>query len=203
MFTKPTTINWDYSYGPRTLSPVTGRRLDYIILLWDVSMTDVTKNSRLIAVTSSTCSTLLLAMCVKTVFPPIDVQHTQRPCRFVVQETSALSQSQASRQTYKCIACTTRYPVHMRYPHAYGVRVVFLGHGGGALGIFYLPALCVFKTVFSTHRHPAHAVSVPIFHARLSSVSRKVRDKPMCGVGCSVWRPGGGVGEKNRWRNRR
>ena len=55
LFTKPTTINWDYFYGPLTLSPVTGRRLDYILLLWNVSMTDVTKNSCLIAVTSSTC----------------------------------------------------------------------------------------------------------------------------------------------------
>ena len=44
-----------------TLSPMTGRRLDYTILSMDTGVTDVTKNSRLFAVTSSTCSTLLPA----------------------------------------------------------------------------------------------------------------------------------------------
>ena len=57
------------------------------------------------------------------------------PCRFVILATHAL-QSQASRQTYIYIANATRYQVHTRYTHACGVWVVFLEHGGGALGIF-------------------------------------------------------------------
>ena len=57
-----------------------------------IGVTDVTKNSRLFAVTSTTCFTLLLAV----FFPPIDiqqalvVQHTQCPCRFVMLATKAL-----------------------------------------------------------------------------------------------------------------
>ena len=49
-----------------TLSPVTGRRPDYYIYTMastifsvDIGVTDVTKSSRLFAVTSTTCSTLL------------------------------------------------------------------------------------------------------------------------------------------------
>ena len=42
-----------------TLSPVTGRRPDYTIFSVDIGVTDVTKNSRLFAVASTTCSTLL------------------------------------------------------------------------------------------------------------------------------------------------
>ena len=40
---------------------MTGRRLAYTIFSVDIGVTDVTKNSRLFAVTSTTCSTLLLA----------------------------------------------------------------------------------------------------------------------------------------------
>ena len=42
-----------------TLIPVTGRRPNYTIFSVDIGVTDVTKNSRLFAVTSTTCSTLL------------------------------------------------------------------------------------------------------------------------------------------------
>ena len=82
-------------------------------------------------------------MCLELFFPPIDIQqaliqHTQCPCRFVILATKAL-QSQASRQTYIYIANATRYQVHTRYTHACGVWVVFLEHGGGALGIFKSP----------------------------------------------------------------
>ena len=52
---------WIRFQVPLTLSPMTGRRLDYTILSMDTGVTDVTKNSRLFAVTSSTCSTLLPA----------------------------------------------------------------------------------------------------------------------------------------------
>ena len=53
---------------PLTISPVTGRRLDYTAFGVDISVTDVTKNSRLFSETRS--STLLLAV----LFPPIDIQ---------------------------------------------------------------------------------------------------------------------------------
>ena len=43
---------------PLTLSPVTGHRPDYTIFSVDIGVTDVTKNSRLFAVTSTTCSTI-------------------------------------------------------------------------------------------------------------------------------------------------
>ena len=49
---------------------MTGRRLDYTIFSVDIGVADVTKSSRLFAVTSTICSTLLLAVCVfKTAFP--------------------------------------------------------------------------------------------------------------------------------------
>ena len=66
-----------------TPSPVTGRRPDNTIFSVDIGVTAVTRNSRLFAVTSTTCSTLLKQLLVTAVFaPPIDirqalVQHTQ------------------------------------------------------------------------------------------------------------------------------
>ena len=90
----------DFSKLPLTLIPGTGRRLDYYsIYSLDIGVTDVAKNSRIFAVTSTTCSTLLLAICLKLFFQPIDIQHTQCPYRFIILETKAL-QSQASRQTH-------------------------------------------------------------------------------------------------------
>ena len=61
---KPSTINFVFFQIPLTLSPVTGRRLDYAVFSVDIGVTGVTKSSRLYAVTSTTCSTLLLAVCV-------------------------------------------------------------------------------------------------------------------------------------------
>ena len=84
---------FDIFQVPLTLSPVTGRRLDYITFSVDIGVTDVTKNSGLFTVTSTTCSTLLRAV----FFPPIDiqqallnVQHTQCLCPFVMMATEAL-----------------------------------------------------------------------------------------------------------------
>ena len=59
---------------------MTVRRPDYIIFSGDIGVTDVTKNSRLFAVASTTCSTILKLVAVFS--PPIDikqalVQHTQ------------------------------------------------------------------------------------------------------------------------------
>ena len=66
---------WIRFQVPLSLSPVTGGRLDDTIFSVDTGVTDVTH--RLFAVTSSTCSTLLLAVRVlkKLFFPPIDIQH--------------------------------------------------------------------------------------------------------------------------------
>ena len=90
LYVKPTS-NFDIFQVPLTPSPVTGRRLDYIIFNVHIGVTDVTKNSRLFTVTSTTCTTLLLAV----FFPPIDIQHalfqhTQCPWRFVMLATKAL-----------------------------------------------------------------------------------------------------------------
>ena len=81
-----------------TLSPVTGRRPDYIFFSVDIGVTDVTRNSRLLnfAVASTACSTLLKELIVVTaVFsPPIDIKQalqssapSQCPCRFVILAT--------------------------------------------------------------------------------------------------------------------
>ena len=87
-----------------TLSPVTGHRPDYTSFSVDIGVADVTKNSRLFAVNSTTCSTLLKQL-VAVFSPPIDiqqalVQHTQSvsvPIRHPSDNSSA--QSQASRHT--------------------------------------------------------------------------------------------------------
>ena len=67
-----------------TLSPVTGRRPDYTIFSVDIVVTDVTKNSRLFAVTLTTCSTLLKQL-VAVFSPPIDIQQA------LVQHTQSVS----------------------------------------------------------------------------------------------------------------
>ena len=62
---------WTFFQVPLTVIPVTGRRRDYTIFSVDIGVTDVTRNSRLFAVTSTTCSTLLLAVCLKLLFFPM------------------------------------------------------------------------------------------------------------------------------------
>ena len=52
---------------------MTGRRPDYTIFSVDIGVTDVNKNSRLFAVTSITCSTLLKEL-VAVFPPPIDIK---------------------------------------------------------------------------------------------------------------------------------
>ena len=116
----------------------------------------MTRNSRPFAVTSTTCSTLLNELVVVTaaVFsPPIDTKqalHSSTPSQCVRDDSSSSrlkkessGYSQASRQTYIGIT-NTRYQV---YTFAvYSMRdacgelwVVFLEHGGVALGILKLP----------------------------------------------------------------
>ena len=57
---------------------MTGRRPDYTIFSVGIGVTEVTNNSRLFAVTSTTCSTLLkeLVRSLVAVFsPPVDIKH--------------------------------------------------------------------------------------------------------------------------------
>ena len=84
-----------------TPSPVTGRRPDNTIFSVDIGVTAVTRNSRLFAVTSTTCSTPLKDLEVYCwVFSThrhqasTTVKHTQsvRPCPFVILATKESSQ---------------------------------------------------------------------------------------------------------------
>ena len=101
---------------------MTGRRPDYTVFSVDIGVTDVTRNRRLFAVTSTTCSTLLKELVVVTaVFsPPIDIKQppqsstpSQCPCRFLILATKKALNSRKLRDIYYMyIANTTRYQVH-------------------------------------------------------------------------------------------
>ena len=113
-------------------------------------MTDVTKNSRLFAVTSTTWSTLLLAVCLKLFFPSIDiqqalvliVQHTQRPCRLVILRSDKSSVVTSFETDVYIRRKYTRYEVHTCAVYScVWHQGVFLEHGGEALGIFKSPVL--------------------------------------------------------------
>ena len=70
-----------------TLSPVTGRRPDYTIFSVDIGVTDVTKNSRLFAITSTACSTLLKELRSCCVFST----HRYQASMLIVQHTQSVS----------------------------------------------------------------------------------------------------------------
>ena len=99
----------------------------------DIGVTDVTKNSRLFTVASTTCSMLLKLVAVFS--PPIDIrhalgQHTQSvsvPIRHPSDTSSVYSQ--ASRQTYIYIANTQQ---DTRYIRAILLRVASVGCFPGA-----------------------------------------------------------------------
>ena len=59
---------------------------------------------------------------------------------------------------YIYIANATRYQVHTRYTHACGVWVVFLEHGGGALGIFLSP-FCTYNQAWTFSLSASHYFS--------------------------------------------
>ena len=125
---------------------MTGRRLDYYTSFRvDVGVTDVTKNSRLFTVISTTCSTLLLAV----FFPPIGIQPSTSPAHPVpvpIRHASDKSSVVTSFETDVCI--------HRKYnkvPGAYmrGIYLVLMrvasglfswSYGCGSLGIFKSPA---------------------------------------------------------------
>ena len=112
-----------------TLSPITGRRPNYAIFCADIGVSDVTYNSRLFAVTSTTYSTQLL-LCLLIDIQQSLVQHTQSvsvPIRHPSDKSSAWSQ--ASRQTdiymynanTTCQLRTTRYTHDMRVASVCGL----------------------------------------------------------------------------------
>ena len=78
------------------------------------------------------------------------VQHTQCPCRFVILATKnkkELCSHKLRDKTYiysEYSANAVRHEVHTLYIHTCGVWVVFLEHGGGALGIFKSP-VCTYN----------------------------------------------------------
>ena len=57
----------------------------------------------------------------------------------------------------------TKTAVYLRQPHCSTLKACCL--------------LCLFRTAFSTHRHPAHPVSVPIRHPRDELCSHHLRDR--------------------------
>ena len=148
---------------------MTGRRPNYTIFSVDIGVTDVTKNSRLFAVTSTTCSTLLKL--VTAVFaPPVDiqealVQHTQCPCRFVVLATKALY-SHKLRDRHMYIHRKHMIPgTYAVYSCVWRLWIVFLGHGVGALGIFKSPYIRIMY-------HFCNSQSCPVFS--LSQTLKKI-----------------------------
>ena len=137
----PPTINLDFFQVPLTLSLVTGRRLDYTTFSLECRCDWRDEKQPSLCCHFNHMFHAAACCVLKLLFLPIDIQHTQWQCRFVILETKALY-SQAPRQTYIYIASTaTRYQGHTRYTHASGVLVIFLEHGGGALGIFQVVSL--------------------------------------------------------------
>ena len=131
---------------PLTLSPVTGRRLDYTTFGTDIGVTDVTKNSRLLAVTSTTCSTLLLPGCCVCFDCFSTHRHPAHPVSVPIRHPRDNSSVVTSfeRDIYN-VASTTRCEANRRCTHhACAVRVVFLERGGGALGIVKSP-VCTYN----------------------------------------------------------
>ena len=107
---------------------MTGRRLDYNTRT--IGLADVTKNSRLFADNSTTCSTLLLAATHRHPASTSPARPVSVPIRHPSDKSSVFTSFETGIHLY--IA-------HTRYAHACGVWVVFLEYGGGALGIFKSP----------------------------------------------------------------
>ena len=137
---------------------MTGRCPDYTVFSVDIGVTDVTRNRRLFVVTSTTCSTLFKELVVVTaVFsPPIDIKHYSSPAH----TGSVRADSSSKRQRKLCIVTsfeTDLYTsqIHKIPGHTYAVFscvwrqwVVFLEHGGGALGIFKSP-VCTYNQAWT------------------------------------------------------
>ena len=123
---------------------VTGRRLDYNTRT--IGLADVTKNSRLFADNSTTCSTLLLAA---THRHPASTSPA-RPVSVPIRHHSDKSSVFTSLETGIYL-----YIAHTRYTHACGVWVVSWRMVAGLLACSsrqYTPAiivdLCPLHTIF-------------------------------------------------------
>ena len=92
------------------------RRLDYTVFSVDIGVTDVTKISRLFAVTSTTCPTLLLAATHRHPASTSPAHPVSVPIRHRSDKSSAVTSFETGIYLY--IA-------HMGYTHACGVWVVF------------------------------------------------------------------------------
>ena len=165
-----------------TLSRVAGRRQDYTVLVW-ISVTDVTENSRrLVAATSTTCSTLVTAVFES----PIDiqqalVQHTQSvsvPIRRPSDKNSVSHKLRDRHIVRIYIVNTTTCQVHISYAvysRVWRLCVVFLEHGGGALGIFKSP-VCTYNQAW-TFLYPLHTV-FPSSASAAGGVGRPLSEAP-------------------------
>ena len=148
---------------------MTGRRADYTIFSVDIGVTDVTRNSRPFAVTSTTCSTLSTKFVVVTaVFsPPIDIKQalqSSTPSQCLRADSSSYRQKKAlnshklrDRHIYASQIQDTRY-INTRYTLACGVCGLFSWSMAAgllafssrqfALTIKHGPSLCPLHTIF-------------------------------------------------------
>ena len=81
---------------------MTGRRLDYAMFSVYIGVTDVTKNSRLFIVTSSTCSTRLACCVFHTHRHPVSTSPTH-PVSVPIRHASDKSSVVTSFETGICI----------------------------------------------------------------------------------------------------
>ena len=126
---------------PLTLSPVTGRRLYYTIFSVDIGVTPKT------AVSLCHFNQMFHAgdCCVfKTVFsthrhPASTVNSPAHPVSVPIRHPGDKSSAVTSLETDIYLHRKRNKTPGGTYTHACGVWVVFLEHGGGALGIFKSP----------------------------------------------------------------
>ena len=141
-------------------------------------MTDATKNSRLFAVSSTTCSALPLFLCVfKLFFPPIDIQHSHRvsvPTRYSREKNSVVTSFETD--LYMHIAGTTRYTRYeLEQRYTCGVRVVVLEHGGGALGVFKSPVCTHLQSINPSINQPTNqSINQSINQSTNQSINQSV-----------------------------
>ena len=133
---------------------MTGRRPDHTFCSVDIGVTDVTKNSRLFAVTSTTCSTYYSSCCVFSTHRHQALQQSstpsQCPRRFVILAQRKLCIGTSFETETYIFNANTRYQVHTYavYSCVWRLWVVFQEHGGGALGIFKSP-ICTYNQAWT------------------------------------------------------
>ena len=148
---------------------MTGRCPNDTTFSVDIGVTDATKTSRLFAVTSTTCSTpfetTTNSCCVFSTHrhqASTTVKHTQSvsvPIRHPSDKSSVYKLRDRHR-LHIYIANTTRYQVHTYavYSRVWRLWVVFLEHGGRALGIFKSP-VCIYNQAWTFSLSASHYFS--------------------------------------------